>query len=147
MIKIRTPLLLLGLFPLAINASEVSDNLSDCQLAEQMILEISPLINKSAPLLNETDHRVIAQWRVETFNPKVDAIAKKYALSPRDAMNPDRQISLTIYNDFVLGSRLLVHYIQINARDKGNKEDVKLQWATMKEAANVYATECENSRL
>ncbi|EIO3967746.1 hypothetical protein LQK33_000507 [Vibrio vulnificus] len=145
--KIKTFLLLLGLFPSVIYASEVLDNLSDCQLAEQMILEISPLINQSAPLLNESDYRVVAQWRVETFHPKVDAIAKKYALSPRDAMNPDRQISLTVYNDFVLGSRLLVHYIQINARDNGNKEDVKLQWETMKQAANVYAAECENSQL
>lgn len=133
-----------------VNAGDTSlDNLSDCQYSQKMLTEASPYVDKAATLLTQnSDYREIAKWRVSTFNPAFSGIKDKYQLSPSAfTTDENRKISGVVYSEFIGRLGLFVQEVYNHARNGGEKDKIKEQWAFMKEAANTYAQHCKSNSL
>ncbi|MBH9740120.1 hypothetical protein [Vibrio navarrensis] len=121
--------------------SELS-SLSDCEFSSKIMVDVTPLLQSSVRFLDETDHRRIAEWRVATFNETISNLQKKYNMTPAEFISEDRAVSSVVYTDFLSRLPFFVQEIYKRARDGGDKQGIKEQFALIRNAGNLFEQSC-----
>lgn len=138
----RMILSLVLLAPFYAHSQSELSTLSDCEYSKKMLEDTTPLLTKAVSFVDNTDYKEIAQWRTHTFNSAISKVEDKYRLSPKDAMSPNRSISIQVHNDFVNRTRLLVQEIYGHIRHGNNKSRIQEQWQIIKTTGELYAEQC-----
>ncbi len=119
---------------------------SDCDSAYGILSPTLPLVIQAAKLNKaNADYKTIAEWRVKTFNPQIDQIIEDHKLTPKDMMNPELEITRTVYNEVTMRSKIYVN--QAYAYSKGNLEQkaVDEQRLIIGDAIQLYKAKCETN--
>lgn len=85
---------------------------TDCEKAESMLSPSVHLVVQALRLHKQNaDHKTIAQWRVNTFNPEIEKIITANELSPKELMSPDLSLTREVYNDVMMRSKIYVGHV------------------------------------
>ncbi|EOW9258661.1 hypothetical protein [Vibrio cholerae] len=135
--------LMMRLLPLLLLFSTSAFASTDCEKAESMLSPSVHLVVQALRLHKQNaDHKTIAQWRVNTFNPEIEKIITANELSPKELMSPDLSLTREVYNDVMMRSKIYVGHVYSYSKGTINEDAVEEQRKAINAVVQKFKSIC-----